>query len=102
MNEMQILKESVKSVLRELKYQQCSYGCSLIKLLGFFIQYWYIIFKVILMLVNIKDLISLTEANQKFSKVARTVDEKGLVIILKNNTPPYIVTDFSPKFFKFK
>ena len=48
----------------------------------------------ILMLVNTKDLISLTEANQNFSKVARMVDEKGSVIILKNNTPHYIVIDF--------
>ena len=46
------------------------------------------------MLVNTKDLISLTEANQNFSKVARTVDEKGSVIILKNNIPRYIVIDF--------
>jgi antitoxin Phd len=46
------------------------------------------------MLVNTKDLISLTEANQNFSKVARMVDEKGSVIILKNNTPHYIVIDF--------
>jgi antitoxin Phd len=46
------------------------------------------------MLVNTKDLISLTEANQNFSKVARTVDEKGSVIILKNNAPQYIIIDF--------
>jgi antitoxin Phd len=46
------------------------------------------------MIVNTKNLISLTEANQNFSKVARTVDEKGSVIILKNNTPHYIVIDF--------
>ena len=46
------------------------------------------------MLVNTKDLISLTEANQNFSKVTRTVDEKGSVIILKNNAPRYIVIDF--------
>ena len=46
------------------------------------------------MLINTKDLISLTEANQNFSKVARMVDEKGSVIILKNNTPHYIVIDF--------
>lgn len=46
------------------------------------------------MLVNTKDLISLTEANQNFSKVARTVDEKGLVVIMKNNTPRYVVIDF--------
>ena len=49
--------------------------------------------EVILMLVNTKDLISLTEANQNFSKVARTVDEKGSVIILKNNIPHYIMID---------
>jgi len=46
------------------------------------------------MLVNTKDLISLTEANHNFFKVARTVDEKGSVIILKNNAPRYIVIDF--------
>jgi antitoxin Phd len=46
------------------------------------------------MLVNTGDLISLTEANQNFSKVARKVDEKGSVIILKNNAPRYIVIDF--------
>jgi antitoxin Phd len=46
------------------------------------------------MLVNTKDLISLTEANQNFSRVARTVDKKGSVIILKNNIPRYIVIDF--------
>jgi len=46
------------------------------------------------MIINTKDLISLTEANQNFSKVARTVDEKGSVIILKNNNPHYIIIDF--------
>jgi antitoxin Phd len=46
------------------------------------------------MLVNTKDLIPLTEANQNFSRVARTVDEKGSVIILKNNVPRYIIIDF--------
>lgn len=46
------------------------------------------------MIINTKDLISLTEANQNFSKVARTVDEKGSVIILKNNNPHYIIFDF--------
>lgn len=46
------------------------------------------------MLINTEELISLTEANQNFSKVARTVDAKGSVIILKNNTPHYIIIDF--------
>ena len=46
------------------------------------------------MKINTEDLVSLTEANQNFSKVARTVDEKGSVIILKNNHPHYVVIDF--------
>jgi len=46
------------------------------------------------MLINTNDLISLTEANQNFSKVARTVDKNGSAIILKNNKPHYIIIDF--------
>jgi antitoxin Phd len=46
------------------------------------------------MIINTKDLISLTEANQNFSKVVRKVDEKGSVIIMKNNNPSYVVIDF--------
>lgn len=46
------------------------------------------------MLINTEDLISLTEANQNFSRVVRTVDKKGSVIIMKNNNPRYIVIDF--------
>jgi len=54
----------------------------------------YTIFEVVFMLVNTKNLISLTEANQNFSKVVRKVDEKGSVIIMKNNNPRYVVIDF--------
>ena len=32
--------------------------------------------------VNTKNLVSITEANQNFSRVARIVDENGSVIIL--------------------
>lgn len=39
------------------------------------------------MQINTKNLVSITEANQIFSKVARLVDENGAAIILKNNTP---------------
>jgi len=46
------------------------------------------------MRLNTKDLISLKEANQNFSKVARKVDEKGSVIIMKNNSPSYVVLNF--------
>ena len=45
--------------------------------------------------INTKNLVSITEANQNFSKVARLVDEIGSVIILKNNVPPYLVMEFS-------
>lgn len=47
------------------------------------------------MMVNTDNLISMTEANQNFSKVARMVDEKGAAVILKNNVPRYIVIEFS-------
>lgn len=39
-------------------------------------------------------LVSISDANQNFSKVARLVDERGLVIILKNNKPHYIIVDY--------
>ena len=42
--------------------------------------------------VNLDNIVSISEANQNFSKVARMVDEDGIVIILKNNKPLYQVT----------
>lgn len=47
------------------------------------------------MLVDTNTMISMTEANQNFSKVARLVDEKGAAIILKNNAPRYIVLEYN-------
>ena len=47
------------------------------------------------MMVNTNNLVSLTEANRNFSKVARMVDERGSAITLKNNAPRYLVIDFS-------
>lgn len=44
--------------------------------------------------INTDNLIPMTEANQNFSKVARMVDQKGSVLILKNNVPRYLVLDF--------
>lgn len=44
--------------------------------------------------VNTKNLVSITEANQNFSRVARMVDENGSVVILKNNTPRYLLVEF--------
>lgn len=47
------------------------------------------------MKVDLKNLISITEANQNFSKVARMVDENGSAVILKNNAPKYVIIDYS-------
>lgn len=46
------------------------------------------------MTIDTNTLISITEANQNFSKVARLVDENGSAIILKNNIPRYIIMEF--------
>lgn len=46
------------------------------------------------MLIDTKNFISMTEANQNFSKVARLVDDNGSAIILKNNKPRYLIIDF--------
>lgn len=47
------------------------------------------------MIIDTDTLISITEANQNFSKVTRLVDEKGAAVIMKNNAPKYIVIEFS-------
>ncbi len=44
--------------------------------------------------ISTKNLVSITEANQNFSRVARLVDEGGPVVILKNNVPRYMVVEF--------
>ena len=47
------------------------------------------------MMVNTKNLVSITEANKNFSRIARLVDENGAAVILKNNVPRYILVEFS-------
>jgi antitoxin Phd len=47
------------------------------------------------MLINTKNLVSITEANQNFSRVAKLVDANGAAIILKNNVPRYILMEYS-------
>lgn len=47
------------------------------------------------MKIDTNTMVSISEANQNFSKVARLVDERGSAVILKNNVPRYIVIDFS-------
>lgn len=50
--------------------------------------------EVFLVNINTENLVSITEANQNFSKVARMVDKNGSVIILKNNVPRYLIVEF--------
>ena len=47
------------------------------------------------MTIDTNTMVSITEANQNFSKVTRVVDKHGTAVILKNNVPRYLVIDFS-------
>lgn len=47
------------------------------------------------MKIDINNLVSISEANQNFSKVARLVDERGTAVILKNNKPRYVLMEYS-------
>ena len=47
------------------------------------------------MMINTDNLVSITEANRNFSRVAKMVDENGSVIILKNNVPRYLLIEFN-------
>ena len=46
------------------------------------------------MLVNSQKMVSISEANQNFSEIAKLVDEDKSVVIMKNNKPKYILLDF--------
>ena len=47
------------------------------------------------MQINTNNLVSITEANQNFSRVAKLVDANGAAVILKNNTPRYVILEYS-------
>ncbi len=47
------------------------------------------------MQINTKNLVSITEANQNFSKVAKLVDANGAAVILKNNVPRYVILEYN-------
>ena len=46
------------------------------------------------MTIDTNTVVSMTEANQNFSKVTRVVDAYGKAVIFKNNAPRYLVVDF--------
>ena len=45
------------------------------------------------MLINTNTIVSASEANQNFSRVARIADAQGQAVIFKNNRPKYILVD---------
>jgi antitoxin Phd len=51
------------------------------------------VFMEVFMLINSDTIFSMTQANQNFSQVARTVDKSGEAVIFKNNKPKYLVVD---------
>ena len=46
------------------------------------------------MTIDTNTVVSISEANQNFSRVSHTVDNLGSAVIFKNNTPKYLVLDF--------
>ena len=45
------------------------------------------------MLIDTNAMFSMTQANQNFSAVARSVDKNGEAVVLKNNKPKYLIID---------
>ena len=45
------------------------------------------------MQIDSNAIVSATEANQNFSKVARLAEQKGHVVVFKNNRPKLLVID---------
>ena len=43
------------------------------------------------MTINTNQMLSISEANQNFSKAARIADRQGSVVIFKNNKPVYVM-----------
>jgi len=47
------------------------------------------------MTIDTDNMVSITDADQNFSQVARMVDRTGAAVVLKNNIPRYIILDFA-------
>ena len=45
--------------------------------------------------IDTNTIVPISLANQNFSKVARRVDQYGSAVIMKNNTPRYIIYEFN-------
>jgi len=47
------------------------------------------------MLIDTETTVTMTDANRNFSRVARLASERGPVVVMRNNTPRYLVTDLT-------
>ena len=45
-------------------------------------------------------MVSISEANHNFSKVARMVEENGKLVISKNNKPAYVISKYDPSAYR--
>ena len=45
------------------------------------------------MTINTNTIVSVSEANQNFSRVTRIADKNGQAVIFKNNRPKYLLLD---------
>ena len=45
------------------------------------------------MIIDTKTIVSVTEANQNFSRITRIAEKNGQAVIFKNNRPKYLVID---------
>ena len=45
------------------------------------------------MMIDTAQIITVTEANQNFSRATRRADEKGAALVFKNNRPKYKLTN---------
>ena len=45
----------------------------------------------IIMTINTNQIVSMTEANQNFSKVVKIADKNGSAVVFKNNKPKYVI-----------
>lgn len=47
------------------------------------------------MQINTNQILTMTEANQNFSKAAKLADKNGSAVIFKNNRPKYLIVDLA-------
>ena len=46
------------------------------------------------MFINTSQVVSMTEANQNFSKIVRIADREGSAVVFKNNKPKYMLVSW--------